>query len=181
VSEPEEQGVGEPDGRETDRGRAMFQELLWVHSAIRHDLATVERLAADVAGGITGEAVRATLDDLKTTGPLWQLKVSCLRYCSFVHAHHGAEDVLLFPALRAADPSIASVVDRLEADHLRVSGLLDAVEAAARALTEADGEGAREDVVEGLRDLHGHLLEHLDYEERNAGPVIRRLDGLAIS
>jgi Hemerythrin HHE cation binding domain len=180
VSEPEDQGVGERDGPETDRGRAMFQELLWVHSAIRRDLATVERLAADVAGGMTGEAVQGTLDGLKTTGPLWQLKMSCLRYCSFVHAHHGAEDVLLFPALRATDPSIAGVVDRLEADHSRVSDLLDAVETAARALTEADGDGAREHVVKGLRDLHGHLLEHLDYEERNAGPIICRLDSMAI-
>jgi hypothetical protein len=58
---------------------------------------------------------------------LWRLKVSCLRYCSHVHAHHGAEDVLLFPALRAADPTIGPVVDRLEADHVRVSDLLDVV------------------------------------------------------
>ena len=53
----------------------------------------------------------------------------CLRYCSHVHAHHGAEDALLFPVLRAADPSIGSVVDRLEADHARVSHLLHVVEA----------------------------------------------------
>ena len=170
----------EAQGPETAQGRAMFEELLWVHSAIRRDLDRVEELASDVGDGLSGEAVREALDELKTNGPLWQLKVNCLRYCRFVHAHHGAEDRLLFPALRASDASVGPVVDRLEADHARVSDLLDAVEAAARALTEADGGAARQRVIAGLRDLHGHLLEHLDYEELNAGPPLRRLESLAV-
>ena len=157
----------------------MFRELLWVHSAIRRDLEIVEELAADVGDGLPGEAVQDTLQELKTSGPLWRLKVNCLRYCSFVHSHHGAEDVLLFPALRAADPSIGPVVDRLEADHARVSDLLDVVEAAARELTETNGGYARRRVIDGLRDLHVHLLQHLDYEERSAGPTMRRLEHLA--
>ncbi len=181
-TQPEMPGEdAETNGPETDRGRAMFEELLWVHSAIRRDLRIVEQLAADVGEGLPGEAVQDALAELKTTGPLWQLKVNCLRYCRFVHAHHGAEDVLLFPALRAVDPSIGPVVDRLEADHARVSDLLDVVEAAARELTDTDGGDARRRVIDGLQDLHGHLLEHLDYEERNAGPTIRRLDRLAIA
>jgi hypothetical protein len=66
----------------------------------------------------------------------------------------------------------------LEADHARVSDLLDVVEAAARSLTDTDGDDARQRVIDGLKDLHVHLLEHLDYEERNAGPTMRRLDRL---
>jgi hypothetical protein len=159
----------------------MFQELLWVHAAIRRDLATVEQLAADVGNGLAGEAVEDALAELKTNGPLFRLKVNCLRWCRFVHAHHGAEDVLLFPALRAVDPTIGPVVDRLEADHARVSDLLDVVEAAARALTETAEDDARQRVVAGLGELHTHLLEHLEYEELNAGPAIRRLDSLAHS
>ena len=168
----------ESRGPETERGRAIFEELLWVHSIIRRDLGIVEQLAADVGEGLPGEAVEDALKDLKTNGPLWRLKVNCLRYCSHVHAHHGAEDALLFPVLRAVDPSIGSVVDRLEADHARVSDLLDVVEAAARELTDTDAGDARQRVIDGLRDLHVHLLEHLDYEELNAGPAMRRLDGL---
>jgi hypothetical protein len=168
----------ESSGSETARGRAIFEELLWVHSIIRRDLETVEQLAADVGAGLRGEAVQDALEELKTAGPLWRLKVNCLRYCGHVHAHHGAEDVLLFPTLRSADSSIGPVVDRLEADHARVSDLLDVVEAAARALTDTDGGDARRRVIEGLRDLHVHLLEHLDYEERYAGPTMRRLERL---
>lgn len=163
---------------ETDRGRAIFEELLWVHSIIRRDLAVVEQLAVDVGEGLAGEAIEDALGELKTAGPLWKLKVNCLRYCGHVHAHHGAEDVLLFPTLRAADPSIGPVVDRLETDHARVSDLLDVVETAARALTDTDADNARRRVIDGLRDLHVHLLEHLDYEERNAGPAMRRLNRL---
>jgi hypothetical protein len=171
-------GESPQSGPETERGRAMFEELLWIHSIIRRDLEIVEQLAADVGEGLAGEAVQSTLGDLQAAGPLWQLKVNCLRYCRHVHAHHGAEDGLLFPALRAADPSIGPVVDRLEADHARVSDLLDDVEAAARALTDTEGGDARQRVIDGLRELHGHLLEHLDYEELHAGPAMRRLDRL---
>ncbi len=84
---------------------------------------------------------------------------------------------MLFPALREADPAIGPVVDRLEADHRRVSDLLDAVEAAAARLTATE-EDARADVVLALDELHAHLLEHLDYEELRAGPVLRRLERL---
>jgi hemerythrin-like domain-containing protein len=104
---------------------------------------------------------------------------SLLQPCSRPPRRRGR---LLFPALRAADPSIGPVVDRLEADHSRVSDLLDDVEAAARALTNTDGDGDGDDarlrVIEGLQELHVHLLEHLDYEELNAGPTMRRLDRL---
>ncbi len=148
-----------------------------MHRVLRRDLDTVERLAREVAGGMSGADLEAELRELETAGPLWQLKVSCLRYCRFVHLHHNLEDVLLFPALRDADPAIAPVVDRLEADHLRVSDLLDAVEAAAARLTAAEKD-ARAEVVLTLDELHAHLLEHLDYEELNTGPVLRRLESI---
>jgi hypothetical protein len=163
---------------ETEQGRALFQELLWVHSAVRRDLDTVRRLAADVIDGLPAENLNAELSELQTNGPLWQLKVNCLRYCRFVHMHHNAEDVLLFPRLRETDPEIAPVVDQLEADHRRVSDDLDEVEAAAVQLTNGESESARRRVADGLNVLAGNLLAHLDFEEREAGPTLRRLEHL---
>jgi iron-sulfur cluster repair protein YtfE (RIC family) len=163
------------DRPETAPGRAFFQELLWVHAAIRRDLETVRRLAADVTAGLAAGDVQAELKQLETNGPLWQLKLNCLGYCRFVHMHHGAEDRMLFPTLRQLDPSLEPVIDRLEADHRRVSDLLDAVETAAADLTERGGDGARSRVADGLDELAAHLLEHLDFEEQRAGPAIRRL------
>ena len=162
--------------RETEQGQALYRELLWVHGIVRRDLERVERLAREVADGLTGSVLEAELRELKAGGPLWQLKVNCLRYCRFVHSHHNLEDALLFPALRATDPAAGPVIDRLEGDHRRVSDLLDAVEAAAARLTE--DEAARASVVLALGELHRHLVEHLDYEELNAGPVLRRLERL---
>jgi hypothetical protein len=161
---------------ETAQGQAMFRELLYIHGAIRHDLQVVERLAGGVMDGLPPGQVRAEIKDLKTNGPLWQLKVNCLRYCRFVHSHHGAEDVLLFPALRRANPGLAPVVDKLEADHRRVSDLLDDVERAAAALTESEGDDVRARVTLSLDLLAEQVLAHLDFEEVNAGPTLRRLE-----
>jgi len=156
-------------------GDTYFDELLWVHGMIRRDLATVRELAGAVTNGMSAADVKAQLDDLKTNGPLWQLKVNCLQYCRFVHAHHGAEDRMLFPVLRSANPDLAPVIDRLEADHRRVSGLLDTVEEAARALG-ADGEAeARARVAGGLEALAEHLLEHLDFEEENVAETMKSM------
>jgi hypothetical protein len=163
---------------ETEQGKAIFQELLWVHGAIRRDLATVEELAAEVLAGLPAEEARARVEELKTNGPLWRLKVNCLRYCRFVHSHHNAEDALFFPTLRAANPGLAPVVDKLEADHRAVSDLLDEVEVAAGDLDGDDASRAR--LADGLAELAAELLVHLDFEELEAGPTIRRLEGLGL-
>ena len=159
---------------ETELGRALFEELLWVHGAIRRDLETVEALAAEVLDGLPADEAQVRVEALKTNGPLWQLKVNCLRYCRFVHMHHNAEDSLFFPRLREANPGLDPVVDKLEADHRVVSDLLDEVEAAAGELDEERAE--RERLAAGLRSLATELLAHLDYEELEAGPTIRGLD-----
>jgi hypothetical protein len=164
---------------ETEQGKAIFQELLWVHGAIRRDLATVEELAAEVLAGLPAEEARERVEELKTNGPLWRLKVNCLRYCRFVHSHHNAEDALFFPTLRAADPGLAPIVDKLEADHRTVSDLLDEVEVAAGGL-DGDDEASRTRLASGLKELAAELLVHLDFEELEAGPTIRRLEGLGL-
>ena len=163
---------------ETEIGRALFDELLWVHRMIRRDLDIVEQLAAEVASNLPAEKLNDEIKDLKKNGRLWQLKVGCLRYCRFVHSHHNAEDAILFPALRRANPASEPVVRKLEQDHRKVSVLLDAVEATAKALTSVDDGETRSRVVDALRALGVHLLEHLDFEELNAGPTLRRLDYL---
>ena len=122
--------------------------LLAVHARIRRDLDYVRDLAAEVAGGLEPEQVNERLTTLKDGSILWRLQIDCLRYCGFVHSHHNAEDSLFFPELRATNPEINPVVDKLEADHRRVSDDLDAVEAAARLLLEDD---ARPDPTGGRR------------------------------
>jgi hypothetical protein len=163
---------------ESDRGRALFEELLWVHRMVRRDLDTVRRLADECLEGRPADELAGEIRELQTNGPLWQLKVNCLRYCSFVHSHHNAEDALLFPRLRDTNPEVGPVVDRLEAEHRNVSGLLDEVEDTARSLSEAEGNGSRRRLADALTGLADDLLAHLSYEEENVRSTMSRLPGL---
>jgi hypothetical protein len=160
---------------ETARGRATYRALLAVHAHIRRDLEAVQQLAARSAEGLAPSQLREELHALKRGSVLWQLQVSCLRYCSFVHLHHHAEDVDFFAELRATNPAIGSVIDRLQAEHRRVSLDLDAVEAAASSLEGEETEHARQAVVEALRALERNLLAHLDYEELSVEATVRRM------
>jgi hypothetical protein len=163
------------DRPETARGRMLYQSLLAVHAMIRRDLDTVEQLAAAVLDGLPADGVHEELEALKTNGQLWQFQVSCLRYCGFVHSHHHAEDVLFFDELVETNPAIKPVVEKLKADHRVVADYLDAVEAAARALSKDESHDARRAVVDALEVLAGHLLTHLAYEELNVADTARRL------
>ena len=40
--------------------------------------------------GLPADGVDEELAALKSNGMLWQLRVSGLRYCGFVHMHHNA-------------------------------------------------------------------------------------------
>lgn len=158
----------------TAQGEALYEDLLWVHGLLRQDLATVERLATEVASGGPAAGVVAEVRALETTGPLWRLRASCLHYCRFVHHHHRLEDRALFPELRRVNPALGPVVDRLQEDHRLVGGLLEGVEGAVAALDQADTPAARTAVAESLEALAAHLLAHLELEEDSVAETLRR-------
>jgi hypothetical protein len=152
-----------------DTTNPLVQELARVHDLLRRDLRACQELADAAAGDAPPAELRGAVHRLAVQNPHLRLGVDCLRYCRLVHAHHGAEDATLFPVVRRSAPHLATVVDRLEDDHRVVSGLLDAVEAAAEQL---DGPGARARLVDALGTLSRHLLEHLEVEERVLRPVL---------
>jgi hemerythrin-like domain-containing protein len=94
-----------------------------------------------------------------------------------VHHHHRAESVLLFPALRRANPELSPVVDKLEADHARVAVLLDDVTGAAGDLADDDSPAARRQLSAALQVLSDVLLAHLAYEEENIAGTLRGMPG----
>lgn len=163
---------------ETRVGRAFYDKLLSVHAILRADLATVRRLADEVTSGMPAGDLTAELNELKTNGPLWQLRVNCLQYCELLHGHHTGEDAMLFPRLREANPEIAPAVDRLVREHQVVSDLLDQIESDAARLGGEDSAAARDHLAASLSQLSDALLAHLEFEEEAAGPTIRRLISL---
>lgn len=162
-----------PPSPQDPRGEALVAELRWVHDLIRRDLRTVRQMAASVAAGLPAGQARDGIRSLAASGPLWQLKVNCLQYCRFVHSHHHAESIILFPALRRANPALDPVVDKLEADHLSVSHLLDEVTAAAQALAEREDPARRDRLTGALQRLSADLLAHLEYEEEHISGTLR--------
>ncbi|MDQ3662958.1 MAG: hemerythrin domain-containing protein [Actinomycetota bacterium] len=157
----------------TTRGDALVGELRWVHDLIRRDLATVRRMAEQIPAGLSAPEIQAGIESLAANGPLWQLRVNCLHYCRFVHSHHSLESQAWFPALRAADPAMNPVVDKLEADHENVAGLLDEVDGAAAQLAACDSPEQRDRLVAALNQLAADLLAHLDYEEKHTAAILR--------
>jgi hypothetical protein len=164
------------DERPPPPREGMFRELLYIHSHLRRDLQTVRRLATEARDGISPETILAEIRSLETSSPLWRLKFGCLHYCRFVHGHHTLEDAALFPMVRKHDPSLGSVVDRLEEDHLTVHHITERIAAAAdRVPGDATGI-SRFELVEALTDLETHLLAHLAFEEESLGPLLSTWD-----
>lgn len=163
---------------ETRVGNAFYARLLEVHGILRDDLTTVRRLADAVNADLSPEELHAELHELKTNGPLWQLRVNCLQYCELLHGHHTGEDTMLFPRLREANPELAPTVDQLVRDHELVSDLIEQIEADAERLIGEDSVAARKHISASLTELSDALLAHLEFEEQAAGPTIRRLISL---
>jgi iron-sulfur cluster repair protein YtfE (RIC family) len=167
--------IEEEEATPNPRGEALVEELRWVHNIIRSNLATVEALVLRINEGAPAEEIREEIDELAHNSALWTLRVNCLRYCSLVHHHHKLEDTALFPRLRRVNPALCPVIDRLEADHNVVAEQLEKIEAAnARIMKD---ESARVELANELKVLSEHLLAHLEYEEVNISPTLRRLDG----
>jgi len=163
----------EEGGKLRPQSQILIRQLRWVHDMLRRDLASVRELAARVEAGATAADVRVGLQDLQGRTLLFRLRAKFLGYCQIVHAHHGHEDGLLFPAVRRAAPQLSVTVDRLEADHRAVSALLDQVEELAGDL---DDQPTRQALVVALGRLSTDLLQHLKFEEESLEPVLNSWD-----
>jgi hemerythrin-like domain-containing protein len=154
----------------------MFRELLYIHSILRRDLQTVQRLATQACDRLSPEEILAEIRNLETNSPLWQLKFGCMYYCRFVHAHHTIEDAALFPMVRKHDPSLHSIVDRLEEDHLTVHHITERIAAVAGKVAIDSTDESRSQLVAALTELEEHLLSHLAFEEESLGPLLSTWD-----
>jgi hypothetical protein len=148
---------------EPDRVAALSEQLVHVHEALRQRLVSLRQEVADgAADGVAGAALPK------------DLLGHCLSFCAAIGTHHSGEDNQLLPALRAAAPQLAPVIDKLIEDHGLVAGILQRVRellppGADRA---AAGPGA---LVRELDGLTAILESHFGYEERR---IAKALDSL---
>jgi hypothetical protein len=139
-----------------DRAAALSEQLIRAHQALREQLAGLRRELAVGPGGVRGVIPADLLSH-------------CLGCCAAIGTHHAGEDSQLLPALRAAAPGLAPVIDNLIEDHVLVAGLLGQIRELLAAGPEP-GLLARE--LDGLTAI---LESHFGYEERR---IARALDAL---
>ena len=155
-------------------GRAGQQALLAIHQHLRQELWKLLDVMTEVAEGRTSAAeARSYLNQMTMRQNYWTVGAFCSAYCRVVSVHHAIEDQHLFPDLKAADQSLAPVLDRLREDHERIAEVLGEVDAELVAMIEDEErlEGARA-AVDHLGDL---LLAHLQEEEDRLLEPIGRL------
>ena len=155
------QRVGAYDVRVSrdDRGRArpLGEQLTEAHQALRERLASLRHEVAD------GTARPDFPEDLPG---------HCLSFCSAVHTHHTSEDNQVFPALRAAAPELAPVIDKLAEDHSLVDAILDQV----RELLASRPVSPPAALLRELDGLTAILESHFSFEERRIAQALTTLD-----
>lgn len=130
-------------------GKVDFTFMYAAHNAFRRDL---RYLTAAVEAGQTADpAVRAGWTTFKNQ----------------LHVHHTAEDMWLWPALRAkvTQPGDVAVLDAMEAEHARIDPLLSQVDAS----LAATGRAGLADNAAALAET---LAAHMKHEEDQALPLV---------
>jgi hypothetical protein len=151
------------------------EHLVQIHDHLRAELDRLQGMVGEVRRGLlaVGDA-RAGVAAMTLRQNNWTLGAYCQSYCGFVNGHHSLEDASVFPHLRAREPDVAPVVDRLHQEHQVIHHLLDELDRALVALVRS-GESTELDPLDAtLGLLSDRLLSHLAYEERELrGPLVR--------
>lgn len=164
-----------PDGYVyTRHGMAVGQHLSQVHDHLRGELRQIRELLRQVKqGSLEVGRAREAINEMTMRRNNWALSAYCASYCAIVAGHHGLEDRAVFPHLRNADPGLAPVIDRLEAEHVIIHEVMQEVDRALVNLVKNPGDFS--EVDETVDVLAETLLSHLGYEEREITEPLSRL------
>jgi hemerythrin-like domain-containing protein len=155
-------------------GSSGAQMLLAVHEHLRQELAKLREVIQEVREGRSGAAeARSYLNTMTMRQNYWTLGAFCAAYCRVVSIHHAIEDASLFPDLKAADQSLAPILNRLRDEHEGIAKVLSDIDAALVATME--DEERLDDTEEAVDHLSDTLLAHLEYEEEQLVEPITRL------
>jgi len=144
----------------------LVQELLAIHNLFRSELASIVQYVDALLAG------DGALTDSETDAHVQALIRAGARYTQHLHMHHRIETASLFPTLRREGLE-TPVIDRLNAEHDEIAGLIDHFNSAIHHLVHVDPAALDSD----LRRLSDALHEHLAYEETHVCPLLARFFG----
>lgn len=157
--------TSEPALAWTAHQQAAGQHLIDIHDHLRSELRQLFDLIDQVeAGTLDAGAARSLVNTMALRQNDWALGAYCQSYCRLVTTHHTIEDSSMFPHLRAREPGLAPVIDRLESEHHTIAGVLDEVDRALVAVVSRPG--AIPDLRAAVDLLSDAMTSHLSYEER---------------
>lgn len=148
-----------------DRMAALSEQLVHVHQRLREQLTSLRR---EAAGGTGHRAADTAVGE--------DLLSHCLSFCTAIHTHHTGEDSQLLPALLAAAPELAPVIDNLTEDHALVAGILRQIR---ELLTPGRAPSGPDALARELDGLIAILESHFSYEERRIAKALDTLGPLA--
>ncbi len=123
------------------------------------------RGAFAIAGDVVGAG---TLADGDRTALISSFYANVL---AFLHAHHGAEDALLWPLLRDRAPEHAALLDRMDAQHAAIEEVTIAASSALEGYSSTPTEESARALTAAIRRLAAELDVHLVEEEREILPL----------
>jgi Hemerythrin HHE cation binding domain len=152
-----------PDAAYSPHGRAIAGHLIGVHDHLRAELARIRDLIGQVRDGEGAAQARSAINQMTLRSNSWTLGAYCASYCRVVTGHHSLEDQAVFPYLRASEPGLGPVIDRLADEHEIIHKVLEDLDAELVELLRNPGDFARlQQAADVLTDT---LLSHLAYEE----------------
>lgn len=134
------------------------RDMRIVHSALRRDLERA-RVVLSEPSLITDRRRRALSEHLA-----WMMHT--------LHGHHSGEDKHIWPEIRIREPAAGALLDDMDADHRRIHGPIDDLEAVAASY--GTGTASESEVLASLSALEASLLPHLVREEREMMPMVDR-------
>lgn len=151
--------------RYTQAGRLASAALVHAHDVLREELDTLRNLIIELRNGeLAVDQARSALREMTMRQANWTTGAYCETYCWRLTRHHTQEDDSVFPHLRAHEPALGPVLDRLSEEHTTIHGVLDAVDRALVGLVAGATSTSRlQEIVDLLSEA---LLSHLTYEER---------------
>jgi hemerythrin-like domain-containing protein len=153
-----------PDASYTARGRAVGSHLIEIHDHLRNELTQIRDLLGQVrSGAASAGQARSAINEMTMRQNDWTLGAYCASYCRIVTGHHTLEDEAIFPYLRASEPGLAPVIDRLADEHKVIHQVLSDVDRALVNLLRNPGDFTG--VQQAADVLTDTLLSHLAYEE----------------